>query len=411
MKASILTLGCKANQSESIEIESYLRSAGYRIVDINESPEICIINTCTVTAKSDYQSRQLIRRAIKAGSKVYVTGCYSEINKDEVERLDGLFRIIPNDKKYLIIKELTSKNSINTLDFTSSKSRYFFKIQDGCNYSCSYCIIPKARGRSRSLDPELIIERIREVSHYYREVVLTGIHLGTYGYDLKPKLKLSQLIERILKETPIKRIRLSSLEIGEIDEQLLELLSDSRICQHLHIPLQSGDDNVLGRMKRNYRVKDFLKGIYKIIERYPGISIGTDVIVGFPGETNEEFNNTRQLIESLPFSYLHVFPYSVRSGTEATNLSPYVNDHIKKQRAAILRDVSSQKRLDYSKRQIGRTLDVLIERRIDSYYIGLSSNYLKIKTASHNLHLRDIVNIRISEMIDSELFGHSVEKL
>lgn len=411
MKASILTLGCKANQSESIEIESYLRSAGYRIVDLNESPEICIINTCTVTAKSDYQSRQLIRRAIKAGSKVYVTGCYSEINKDEVERLDGLFRIIPNDKKYLIIKELTSKNSINTLYFTSSKSRYFFKIQDGCNYSCSYCIIPKARGRSRSLDPELIIERIREVSHYYREVVLTGIHLGTYGYDLKPKLKLSQLIEMILKETPIKRIRLSSLEIGEIDEQLLELLSDSRICQHLHIPLQSGDDNVLGRMKRNYRVKDFLKGIYKIIERYPGISIGTDVIVGFPGETNEEFNNTRQLIESLPFSYLHVFPYSVRSGTEAPNLSPYVNDHIKKQRAAILRDLSSQKRLDYSKRQIGRILDVLIERRIDSYYIGLSSNYLKIKTASHNLPLRDIVNIRISELIDSELFGHSVEKL
>lgn len=411
MKASILTLGCKANQAESIEIESYLRSAGYRIVDINESPEICIINTCAVTAKSDYQSRQLIRRAIKTGSKVYVTGCYSEINKGEVERLNGLFRIIPNDKKYLIIKELTSNNSINTLDFTSSKSRYFFKIQDGCNYSCSYCIIPKARGRSRSLDPELIIERIREVSHYYREVVLTGIHLGTYGNDLKPKLKLSQLIERILKETPIKRIRLSSLEIGEIDEQLLELLSDSRICQHLHIPLQSGDDNVLRRMKRNYRVKDFLKGIYKIIERYPGISIGTDVIVGFPGETNEEFNNTRQLIESLPFSYLHVFPYSVRSGTEATNLSPYVNDYIKKQRAAILRDVSSQKRLDYSKRQIGRTLDVLIERRIDSYYIGLSSNYLKIKTASHNLPLRDIVNIRISEIIDSELFGHSVEKL
>mgnify|MGYP005838285573 CR=1 FL=1 len=411
MKASILTLGCKANQSESIEIESYLRSAGYRIVDLNESPEICIINTCTVTAKSDYQSRQLIKRAIKAGSKVYVTGCYSEINKDEVERLDGLFRIIPNDKKYLIIEELTSKNSINTLDFTSGRSRYFFKIQDGCNYSCSYCIIPKARGRSRSLDPELIIERIREVSHYYREVVLTGIHLGTYGYDFKPKLKLSQLIARILKETPIKRIRLSSLEIGEIDEQLLELLSDSRICQHLHIPLQSGDDNVLGRMKRNYRVKDFLKGIYKIIERYPGISIGTDVIVGFPGETNEEFNNTRQLIESLPFSYLHVFPYSVRSGTEATNLSPYVNDHIKKQRAAILRDVSSQKRLDYSKRQIGRTLDVLIERRIDGYYIGLSSNYLKIKTASHNLPLRDIVNIRISEIIDSELFGHPVVKL
>lgn len=409
MKASILTLGCKANQAESIEIESYLRSAGYRIVDINEGPEICIINTCAVTAKSDYQSRQLIRRAIKTGSKVYVTGCYSEINKDDVERLNGLFRIIPNDKKYLIIKELTSNNSINTLDFTSSKSRYFFKIQDGCNYSCSYCIIPKARGRSRSLDPQLIIERIREVSHYYREVVLTGIHLGTYGNDLKPKLKLSHLIERILKETPIKRIRLSSLEIGEIDEQLLELLSDSRICQHLHIPLQSGDDNVLRRMKRNYRVKDFLKGIYKIIERYPGISIGTDVIVGFPGETNEEFNNTRQLIESLPFTYLHVFPYSVRSGTEAANLSPHVNDYIKKQRAAILRDVSSQKRLDYSKRQIGRTLDVLIERRIDSYYIGLSSNYLKVKTASHNLPLRDIVNIRISEIIDSELFGHPVE--
>lgn len=408
MKVSILTLGCKANQSESIEIESYLRSAGCSIVDLNEGPEICIINTCTVTAKSDYQSRQLIRRAIRSSSEVIVTGCYAEVNRDRIASMEGVSRVVPNEKKYLIIEELVNKNSINTLDYSSGRSRYFLKIQDGCNYSCSYCIIPRARGRSRSIKPDSIIERIRQVSSYYKEVILTGIHLGTYGYDIQPKLKLSGLIELILKETSIFRIRLSSLEIREIDDHLLDLLGEPRICRHLHTPLQSGDNNVLKRMKRNYNIQEFVKGVYKIIDRYPDISLGTDVIAGFPGESEEAFNNTVKIIESLPFSYLHVFPYSVRSGTEAAKMRPLIDDYTKKHRASILREIGNQKRLDYMRSQIGKVLDVLIEKRNRDHYIGLSSNYLKVRVVSENLPLREIVNIRVSGIIDDGLFGHPV---
>lgn len=410
MKVSILTLGCKANQSESIDIESQLRSAGYSIVDLSENPEICIINTCTVTAKSDYQSRQLIRRAAKTGSKVIVTGCYSELKKDEVSRMTNVIKVIPNNKKKLIINDLVNNISTNTLDYSSGRSRYFFKIQDGCNFSCSYCIIPKARGRSRSLQPDEVIRKISDVSTFYKEVVLTGIHLGTYGYDLQPKLKLSWLIERILKETSIHRIRLSSLEIKEIDDHLLDLLSDSRVCRHLHIPLQSGDDSILKKMRRNYSVDDFFKVISRIFDMYPGISIGTDVIVGFPGEGEEEFNNTRRIIESLPFSYLHVFPYSFRVGTEAVIMKPHILDHVKKQRASIIREIGNQKKLNYMKNHIGRDLEVLIEKRIGDEYFGLSSNYLRIRIASKNVSLRDIVSIRVSNIVDRELFGHPVGK-
>lgn len=411
MKVSILTLGCKANQSESLEIESRLRSSGYSIVDLNQEPDICIINTCTVTAKSDYQSRQLIRRAVRAGSKVIVTGCYSEIMRDEVSMMPGVTKVVPNDKKDLIIKELIGDISYNTLDYSSARSRYFFKIQDGCNYSCSYCIIPKARGRSRSLQPGYIIERIGEVSSIYKEVILTGIHLGTYGYDLQPKLKLSDLIERILKETSIPRIRLSSLEIREIDDHLLDLLSDRRICRHLHIPLQSGDDDVLKRMKRNYRIDEFLKGIYKIISRYPDIAIGTDIIVGFPGESEDAFNNTRRIIETLPFSYLHVFPYSLRSGTEAALMRPLIKEDVKKQRASIIREIGNEKRLLYMKNYLGVVIDALIIKRIGGEIIGLSSNYLKVRAGSESASIGDIVNIRVSNIFNGELFGHPVGNL
>lgn len=410
MKVSILTLGCKANQSESTDMEFQLRSAGFSVVDLSEKPEVCIINTCSVTAKSDYQSRQLIRKASKS-SKVIVTGCYSELNKDEVSQMTNVLKVVPNDKKSLIINELVNNISINTLDYSSGRSRYFFKIQEGCNFSCSYCIIPKARGRSRSLQPDEVIRKISEVSTFYKEVVLTGIHLGTYGYDLQPKLKLSGLIERILKETSIHRIRLSSLEIKEIDDQLLELLSDRRVCRHLHIPLQSGDDSILKRMRRNYNIADFFKGISKIFNMYPDVSIGTDVIVGFPGEGEEEFNNTLRIIESLPFSYLHVFPYSFRLGTEAVIMRPHICDHVKKQRASIIREIGNQKRLNYMRNQIGSILDVLIEKRIGDGYVGLSSNYLRIRTASKNLTPREIVNIMVSNIVDRELFGHPVGKL
>lgn len=268
MKISILTLGCKVNQAESSLIEGALKSNGNEIVDIVEKPDVCIVNTCTVTAKSDYQSRQLIRRAYRAGARVFVTGCYSELNKESVQSMKGVEAIVNNTNKLNIISKLSNKTIDASSCFpTASKSRFFLKIQDGCNYSCTYCTIPKARGASKSIIPDTVVRQAGEaVSSGYNEIVLTGIHLGTYGLDLKPKVTLSQVIKTILKQTTIMRIRLSSIEVSEIDDELLDLLTDKRICNHLHIPLQSGDNRILELMNRTYNSGQFsfkIKGISK----------------------------------------------------------------------------------------------------------------------------------------------------
>lgn len=406
MKFTILTLGCKANQAESTMIEANLQSSGYKIVDLTENPDICIINTCTVTSKSDYQSRQLIRRAHRAGSKVVVTGCYSELNKDIVSTMNGVMMVANNRNKTSIINMLTTHNVDNTLNFRGTKSRFLMKVQDGCNYSCSYCVIPKARGRSRSIEIARVVEQMKSVSMNYNEVVLTGIHLGTYGQDLTPKVKLSNLVKAILTETDISRIRLSSLEINEVDEDLLRLLHDKRVCRHLHIPLQSGDNKILRLMNRRYDSDTYIRGILKILLEFPDISIGADVIAGFPGEGEEEFENTRDLIDSLPFSYLHVFPFSRRPGTEAANIGGYVDPPIKKDRCAKLIRLGKRKKREYMSKQIGKTLDALIEEGLDDYsFIGTTGNYLKVRVSMNHPKPKSVVYVRIDGCDGEGLFG------
>ncbi len=404
MKIAVLTLGCKANQAESINIERSLNNSGHQIVDISEKPDICIINTCTVTSKSDYQSRQLINKALKINSKVFITGCYVELNYEQLREKYKDIEIVRNEEKNNIINILTDNNSSNTIHHRNSvalsRHRPIVKVQDGCNYSCSYCAIPLARGRSRSVLSDDVINEIK----YYeslgcKEIVLTGIHLGTYGLDLKPKTSLSNLVKTILKNTKIHRIRLSSLEVTEINEELLELVTDSRVCKHLHIPLQSGDNFTLKLMNRTYTVSEYASCIEKILKKIPDISIGTDVIVGFPGEGELEFNNMVKFIESVPFSYLHIFPYSKRSNTKAMFFQGQVADSVKKERAAILRNIGVAKKQAYLFRHLGSMLEVIIENRYKDGFIGTAVNYIKVLFENKN-------SIQHGMLINAKISGH-----
>lgn len=410
MRLSVLTLGCKANQAESFQIQTTLSKHGCNIVEISEKPDICVINTCTVTAKSDYESRQLIRKAHKSGAKVIVTGCYSEINRHEVAGMEGVSMVVDNYNKLNIINELSLDIPSNTFEYDSPyKSRFFLKVQDGCNLSCTYCIIPTARGRSRSIETKELVSQVNKISRIYKEVILTGIHLGTYGYDLNPKVKLSDLLYALL-QTDIERIRLSSLEITEIDDKLLKLMQDSRVCKHVHIPLQSGDDTILKLMKRGYDAKRFINGVKNIHSALKDLSIGTDVMVGFPGEGDKEFENTRILIDSLPFTYLHVFPYSHRRGTVASEMPMNTNSTTLKQRAALLKRLGRAKKNEFMFRQIGQTLDPLIETQtINGTCTGTTSNYLKVKAVMKTPSLRNIVRVRVERVEDEYLFGLPID--
>lgn len=422
MKVSILTLGCKTNLSESDAIGLSLSISGHDIVTLEEKPDLCIINTCTVTAKSDYQSRQLIRRALRAGAGVVVTGCYAELRNDEIRRISQDIIIIKNSyKSYInsmlveIVKAIGNGKDISTGHETIrgksmvslNRARPFVKIQDGCNYSCSYCTIPKARGSSSSRPPEDIVKEITALEDMgYEEVVLTGIHIGHYGYDLIPKVDISKLIDNILINTDNIRVRLGSIEVNEYSETLLDLLSDRRVCPHIHVPLQSGDDGILRVMKRPYSKGYFLKKINEILKRYSSIAIGTDVIVGFPGEGEHEFKNTMAVVDDMPFSYIHVFPYSDRPGTESSAMENHVDSNTKKERAKVLREIDRKKRHIYRKSQIGSTLRVLTERVCsDRLLTGKSENYLNVFFEKTEFEPKRIVNVRIYGFFGDGLIG------
>ena len=410
MKVSILTLGCKVNQAESAAIEGTLRNSGFSIVSLSENPDYCVVNTCTVTSKSDYQSRQLIRRAVRTGAKVLVTGCYSQLRPDEIKKIDRVHSVVNNEDKFDIINIISSQIKSNCCSF-SARSRPYVKVQDGCNNACTYCIVPKARGKSRSMDAQSIIEQVSNFSSVgYHEVVLTGIHLGTYGYDLKPNKKLSYLVKSILKKTQISRIRLSSLEVHEIDEEMIELFQESRLCRHIHVPLQSGDDAILRRMKRSYSSRDYIDIMSIILEKLPNIAIGTDVIVGFPGEGPAEFLNTKGILESLPFSNIHIFPFSARPGTPASLMPIQVGSADKRERFRELNALNLMKKAVYMSEQTDRILDIIIEERLDDYsMVGTSGNYLKVRVNSNSYARKSLISVRVEGIEENRLIGTPIE--
>lgn len=412
MKFSILTLGCKVNQAESDVIEGNLIKSGYSVVPLSRKPDYCIVNTCSVTAKSDYQSRQLIRRAVRASANVIVTGCYAQLRPEDIRRINRDIHIVQNNIKYSIINIIDHEAREISLSY-SSKSRPSIKVQDGCNYACSYCIVPKARGRAQSIQSGIVVDQILNLEvQGYSEIVLTGIHLGSYGHDLNPKQKLSDLIETILNKTKIKRIRLSSIGVNEIDNRIAELLQETRICKHLHVPLQSGNDMILKRMNRLYDATSYLEKISTIIVKNPNIAIGTDVIVGFPGENDLAFLKTKDLIEEIPFSYLHIFPFSSRPGTAASRMIDQIEVAVKKKRHDVLNLLNNVKKTAYMSSQINKTLEIVVEDEDpDQGMVGTSSNYLKIRVRSKEYPRKSLVTVSIAGRAGDALMGVPVEKL
>jgi threonylcarbamoyladenosine tRNA methylthiotransferase MtaB len=406
---AVLTLGCRVNQSESSVFEGTLRHHGVSIVSLEENPEFCIINTCTVTGRSDAASRRLIRKAAKTGAKVIVTGCYSQLKSDEVMGMTGVFQIVPSEHKEKIVNIILGEEASALYHF-HDRARPYLKVQDGCDFSCAYCAVPMARGRSRSVPPATAIERANLIdAEGYHEVVLTGIHLGSYGKDLPQKTSLAKLIKNIITRTGIKRIRLSSIEINEVDDELLEVLSDPRVCRHLHLPLQSGSDGVLRRMNRNYSARTFVQKICSISAKFNDIAIGSDVIVGFPGEQDVDFNETYSMINDLPFTYLHIFPYSSRAGTAASFMNPEVSSRVIADRAATLKRLANLKKERFALQHMYKTLDVIMEEKDEhGHMAGTASNYLKIRVSTESMHPGTFVFVRPDGIEGSLLRGFVV---
>jgi len=426
MRIAIKTLGCKVNQSESSSMEGMLRSEDHDIVDYNDHPDICIVNTCTVTGKSDYQSRQLIRRAIKTGARVLATGCYAQLKPDELAKIEGLDLIIGNsDKKDIVnyINKLTAhdtypslsafphSSSLSLQPYYSSRSRAFLKIQDGCDFSCTYCTVPLARGRSRSLKQDDVRTAAETLSiDGFNEIVLTGIHIGCYGLDLNPKSSLLEIVKMLIASFPHIRFRLSSLEPHEFKDDYISYIKSGNLCSHLHIPLQSGSNRILKAMNRGYTTDFYKKVIDKILNAFPDIAIGTDVIAGFPGENEDDFNETVEFIDHLPVSYLHVFPYSKRSNTPASSFYHQVRDQIKHHRVNVLIEISNKKRIAHLNRNLGKILDVIIENRAtnSTFYKGISDNYLKLLVRSNGLSKGQRIKARVISLTRSGLFAEPV---
>jgi len=413
MRIAIATLGCKTNQADSAFIEGILKREGHEIVNYADNPDVCIINTCTVTAKSDYQSRQLIRRAIRSGARVIATGCYAQLRPGELSSIEGVDLVLGNSQKNRIheyLYKLSSRdhkplqvidppeNPVESGYYSSDRTRAFLKIQDGCNFSCSYCTVPMARGRSRSLEPKKVLRAVdRFVSEGYKEIVLTGIHIGCYGSDLHPESSLLEIVKAISKTYPSIRLRLSSIEPQEFKKEFLWLIKEGNVCPHLHIPLQSGSDKILKAMNRGYSTSFFKELLKEIVSICPDISIGTDVIVGFPGESDEDFEETIRFLEELPVSYIHVFPYSKRPNTKASFLKDQISEETKRKRVKKVLDLAQMKKNSYITRNLGRKLDVIVEENAvtNGFYRAISDNYLKVFIESKDLSPGQRLEVRV----------------
>ena len=441
---SVATLGCKVNQFESEALIDALEQRGYAVVPFEEGADITIINTCTVTHRADFQSRQMVRRASRSNpnSLIIATGCYPQVETDALLKMKGVHYLLGNGEKSRIpdLLPLMRKGefprvqvgdigkerlfSETPLHSFHRHTRAFLKIQDGCNAYCSYCIVPHARGRSRSLQPERVVQNLKVLkARGFKEVVLTGIHLGVHGLDLNPHFPLAGLLRQLEKEETPDRIRLSSIEPGDFSPELISALSQSsKICPHLHIPIQSGDDDVLKMMNRDYGCSFLADLVRELHLKISNLSIGADVIVGFPGETEERFRHTYGLIESLPFSYLHVFPFSKRKGTPAFQFPRGVNEKEIKERADTMRDLGKQKRQAFYRRFLNQELSVLVEGRKEKEsgrWKGLSRNYIPVlldnrNGAGEHLDDGDGVNqewtVRVIELAEKGVIGKVLEK-
>ncbi len=424
------TLGCKVNQYESSCLLQGLLEAGCTQVSFRQTADIYIVHSCAVTARAALQTRQLLRRArrLNPDALVIVAGCDAQIEPERIVRERLATHILGSDEKFDLVRWIETPGSFEkpcTAVFDSGslsrfngqavsrmhtgRTRAFLKIQDGCNAFCSYCIVPYTRGRSRSLPSRNVVSRMgRFVGEGYHEVVITGIHLGQWGRDLEPREELWRLLTSCAEDPAPHRLRLSSLEPLEWNRQLIETLSSLPcICPHFHVPLQSGDDQVLRRMNRPYGARRYEEVILELRRLFPDAALGADVLVGFPGETEDQFLNTFRLVERLPLTYLHVFPFSPRPGTPASELPDRLGEEEMKRRTGLLQQLSISKKRQFRESFLGRTVEVLVESRTGSgLWQGTTPNYLRVLfPASAAASSGSLLNLRLTGLTETALIG------
>ena len=429
----IITLGCKVNQYESAYLKEALVKAGCHHAVDGEKADVAVINTCIVTQKAAHQSRQEIRKAIRDNQEglVAAIGCYAQVYPDELSGIQGvrliagntvkeqvpelLVNTIGSERKSVVLKEFKQGMPFEFLQIRRfpGRSRAYLKIQDGCQSFCSYCIVPFARGPYRSLALEKVLDMLETLSNEgYREIVLTGIHLGKYGVDLKGETKLSGLLHAIGMENFPARIRLSSIEPDEINEELIEMAASEKwFCRHFHVSLQNGDNRTLKRMNRNYSVRDFTKLIEAIHLRIPLAAIGADIMSGFPGEDSKAHENTFSLIKDLPISYLHVFPFSPRPGTAASAFADQVDPGVIKKRAQELRNLGQRKRTAFYRGCLKKEFEVLVEgwhSKEEKVVNGVSDNYLTVFFISSKDLRGKLVPVRMERLEKNRMIGSAL---
>ena len=423
-----MTLGCKVNQYETEAMQKLFEAAGYSIAAEISDASVVVVNTCTVTAVSSQKSRQMIRRAagVNPNAVLVVVGCYAQSEPAEIAKIDGVDVIIGTknrtqivelveaaiDKreKILQVGNVEDIREFEELPHAPHRTRAFLKIEDGCNNFCAYCIIPYVRGRVRSRNLASIrAECLALKAAGYKEIVLTGIHIGAYGRDFREKISLVDAIKTVLDAANPLRLRLGSIESAEMTDELIDLLkSDARLCNHVHLPLQSGSDEILKAMHRPYTTKNFAELTARLASEVPEISIGTDLIVGFPGETDEHFAATLEFIKAQPFSKIHVFPYSTRAGTVAATLPNQIPPQIKKARTGSALEVSRAKAQNFSERLIGKTVEIITETSTDGIVDGLTKNYVRVYVPDENIQLGAIVKVKIERLHKDGVFGTTI---
>ncbi|WP_027717871.1 tRNA (N(6)-L-threonylcarbamoyladenosine(37)-C(2))-methylthiotransferase MtaB [Desulfovirgula thermocuniculi] len=440
-KVALATLGCKVNQYESSALATMFKERGYQVVDFDEVADIYIINTCTVTHLGDKKSRQLIRRAARRNPRalIVVTGCYAQVSPQEVSSIPGVDLVVGTADKHRLVelveaclREKRKEPLVAVSDFSGepafqelpvpalpSRVRAFLKIQEGCNNYCAYCIIPYARGPLRSRDAEKVLAEAQKlVAEGYREIVLTGIHTGAYGQDRPGGPDLAELVERVSRIPGLLRLRLSSVEPLDVSEKLLAVMSSRpNVCRHLHIPLQSGDDEILARMRRRYDTAWFRRLVARVRETLPGVAITTDVMVGFPGETEEHFRHTYNFVREMRFSRLHVFKFSPRPGTPAAAFPAQVGAAVKEERSRRMIALGEELARAFAAGHLGMALTVLVEEKVakgsnGDLYTGLTDNYLRVTFPADGEDLvGHLVVVKIKEVAGAELKGIMEEDL
>lgn len=420
---ALTTLGCKVNQADSDQWLRHFVERGYEVVDFDQSADAYIVNTCTVTHVADRKSRQLLRQARRQNPAglVVATGCYASVSPDDLARMTEVDLIVGDaDKTRLVdlVHERLEGDGEQPLETASGlfgpRHRAFVKVSDGCNKFCAFCIVPYARGRERSTDPDTVVARVGElVQAGFREVVLTAVHMGTYGHDLTPATSLQTLVSRVLDEVPVERLRLSSIEPEDFPCEILALWSSPRLCRHFHLALDSGCNLTLQRMRRRYRAADYRELVAEIRAAVPDVAITTDVMVGFPGETREEFAESRQFVEEMGFAGIHVFPYSSRRRTTASKLPDQVDPATKKERTEAMLRVAEESARRFRATFLGRTVPVLFEGGVTGFdgvtrWEGLTDNYLRVRVACEGDLTNQILPTRLTTVWSDGIEGDVV---